>query len=145
MSFVRNDMKRAKDALRVHMPRALRANLDKASKRLGTRGVRIAKTLAAVDSGRTRSAIKYATVVSPDGPGWQYSLVVYVDARDKPAALAAFVTEFGRGHGRDAARARGSLPARPFIRLARSIIARTSVGSFRRAMRDAAKQGFDRR
>ena len=138
--WVRNDMKRAQDGLRVHVPRRLRAELDKASGRLGRRGVRIARTLVAVRTGRTRGAITYATDTRRGrGGGFVYLLRVYVDAATKAAALATFVTEFGRGHGKTGARARGKLVPRPFLRPSRELVARTARGSFRRAMNIAAK------
>lgn len=135
-------MKRARDGLRKKMPAALRRNLDRAAKRLGPYGVRVARTLVARDTGRTAGAITYDAEVKRDGKGWRYELVVYVDAKTRAEALPVFVTEFGRGHGRAGARARGTLPPRPYLRPSRVLVHRRARGAFSRAMRQAAREAL---
>ena len=143
MTWVRNGPKRAQRQLTATLPAALRRELDKVSTRVGRRGVRIARALVARDTGGTASRIEYYTEVSRDPRGgWVYTLTVGVSARTKAQALAAIVTEFGRGHGRAGHRARGRLPPRPYLRRSRQIVVRRAASAYRRAMRVAARDAY---
>lgn len=135
-------MNNARALARVLIPRAVHQELRKASGRLGPHGVKVAKTLVAVDTGRTKSNVTYETRLTRgrSGRGWIYWLEVFVRAATKREALAAVVTEFGRGHGRAAARARGNLPPRPYLRPSRELTARRARNAFQRALRLAANK-----
>ena len=142
MSFDSQAMERARRGLSHDIPIRLRWNLDKASKRLGTYGVKVARTLASghVDTGETVNAITYAVDIKRDSRGgWRYHLRVFVDAKSRLAAIKAFVLEFGRGHGRAGGRARGHLPPRSYLRPSRELVARRARGAFAKAMREAAR------
>ena len=141
MTFVQNDMKRARKGL-TGLPRALRTRLEKVSNRLGPYGVRVAQSLVARDTGRTASSIRYVTGTTRGARGTVFELRVYVHAETRDEAIRTFVTEFGRGHGRAGARARGNLPARQFLRPSRELVAKRARGAFSRAMREAARQAI---
>lgn len=139
MSFARQDMRQAKVNLR-RLPIQLRLTLEKAADKVGPFGVKVARTLVAVDTGETARSISYETDVKRDANGgWYYQLRIFIDSRDRLAVIKAFVTEFGRGQGRGGARARGRLVARPYLRPSRELTAKKAKGAFMKAMRDAAK------
>lgn len=143
MSFNASEMTRARDGVRTRIPKALRLNLNRANKRLGPYGVRVARTLVAQDTGETARSISYGTVRKRGrGGGWYYALRVFIDADDRLSAIRAFVIEFGRGQGRAGTRARGTLPPRPYIRPSRELVAKRARGAYSKAMRDAARQAF---
>ena len=144
MAFDPTQMRAHRAFLRRRLPQALRQELDKASQRLGRQGVRIAASLVAVDTGQTRRSIKYRTIVRREtGRGWYYGLQVVVDDdKVKSRAIKAFVTEFGRGHGKAGHRARGPLPPRPYLRRSRELVNKRARGAFTRAMRAAARSQF---
>lgn len=145
MSFTRQSMTKARRELSRDLPRVLRQELDRAAARLGPYGVRVARALVAQNTGRTFRNITYETEVTRGrGGGWNYRLIVFVRADTRQAALAVFVTEFGRGHGRAGHAARGSLPPRPFLRPSRELVAKRARGAFSRAMRTAAQRTIGR-
>ena len=146
MMFDRRQMGKIRVQMQQRWPRALVRELNKASSRLGPYGVKIAKALVQVVSGETQSLIKYEAGVDRNPRGNYYQLRIFIDSdasvNPRNAAIKAFVTEFGRGHGRAGARARGSLPPRPFLRPSRELVAKRASGAFQRAMRTAARQTF---
>ena len=147
MSFDSHAMLRARQGLSRDLPIQLRRNLDRASKRLGTYGVKVARTLAGghIDTGETVGGIRYRieTTRDPRG-GWFYSVKVFVDAKSRSAAIKAFVLEFGRGQGKAGARASGRLPSRPYLRPSRELVAKRAKGAFAKAMREAARALYTR-
>lgn len=147
MTFDRAQLRRARDGLQFRLPDALRRDLDKASHRIGPYGVRVARSLVAVGSGRTHRNIRYdVTVQRGHRPGWTYTLTVEVNfpggGRATPEIFAAFVTEFGRGQGPTGHRARSILPPRPYLRPSRVLAGKRARGAFARAMRTAAKSAL---
>ena len=144
MSFDRKQIRRARDTLQFRMPDALRRDLDKAAHRIGPYGVRVAQSIVAVDTGRTRAAITYRVVTRrTERAGWTYLLIVEIPTLTRNDIFASFVTEFGRGQGRSGARARGRLPPRPFLRPSRVLAGKRARGAFSRAMRTAARAAFN--
>lgn len=144
--FDRREMQRTRAALRTRWPDNLVREMDRVGDRLGRYGVRIARTLVSVDTGQTRSLITYSSGVRRRNGRTDYHVRVYVDSDRAPnprdAAIRAFVTEFGRGHGAGGVRARGRLQPRPFLRPSRELVSRRAQGSFSGAMRRALRDTF---
>lgn len=128
----------ARRDLAVNMPKGLDVELAKTATRLGKYGVKIAKALVPVRTGRTRELIRYKIDRKPG----RFRLTVFVDHTTKAEALAAYVSEFGRGHGRAGLHARGHLPPRPYYRRSRELVRKRAKGSFAYAMRKVAKAQF---
>ena len=131
-SFRLQGMGDAKGAV-VRLSRTSGDEIDKALNRLGRYGVKVARSLVAVDTGRTKAAIDHTVSDNPRSR----TLTVDVTTSTKDQALAAIVTEFGRGHGKAGAEARGHLPARPYLRTSRTLVTKRARGAISRAMRQA--------
>lgn len=143
MSFDTSQMRRARDGLRRGVPRQLDRELQKVLPRLGAYGVRVARSLVARDTGETQSLLGHEVLTRRGTQGRDYQLRVFIDTREKAAAIRSFAIEFGRGQGRRGAYARGHLPPRPYLRPSRELVAKRARGSISRAMRMAARLAIE--
>ena len=116
----------------------LRHELNRILMQLGNRGVKIAKTLAPYRTGRLRNSI----VVIPNQT--RYGLEVRIGpnlvGKTREQAIAAWVAEFGRGHGPRGSFARGQLTGRRYLRASREIVRKNASRRIQGAMRKHARK-----
>lgn len=109
------------------LPDETRLELQKSIQRQVNKGVRVARTLAPVDTGDLKAGISGEVKVSDNGI---YG-VVNAAVPEKEAQIKARAVEFGRKDNRSS--------ARPFIQPTQAYLAKTYKGAIKRAIKKAVR------
>lgn len=116
-------LRQVPDSARVHVVKAIKRNVEQ--------GAKVARTLVPVDSGELKGWI-FTQYADGGMTGSVEAAPPTADAQKKARAV-----EFGRKKGN-----RGTTEANPYIRTARSFLAKKFKNSIRSAIRKAAKEAM---
>jgi len=124
------------------LPDSVRAELTVSINRQVSKGVRIAKVLAPVDTGELKAGIHGEVKVTKNGI---YGIINAASA-DKDAQIKARAVEFGRTNARSSAGTRlnagaatGSTGAQPYIRPTQAYLAKTYKAAIKRSIKKAVR------
>ena len=134
--WTENGMRRARALWTPQSQARLRRDTERTLARLGRFGVKVARAVAPVRTGQLRENI----VATSEREGRTSQVTVGLSAATREEAIAAYVAEFGRGHGPRGEFARGPLAGRGFLRTSRILVRRRARGAIQRVMRAHARR-----